>query len=99
MNSKGHLFISLAKSAIRVIGGIVTLVIGSIIPLAVGVIVAEIGGVLEEVVDKRWGIYSSSSSTSSLFNEYSASHFGHMTSRPPSGNNPILPQYLHSSSS
>ena len=53
MNSKGHLFISLAKSAIRVIGGIVTLVIGSIIPLAVGVIVAEIGGVLEEVVDKR----------------------------------------------
>ena len=33
MNSKGHLFISLGKSAIRVIGGIVTLVNGSIIPL------------------------------------------------------------------
>lgn len=53
MNSKGHLFISLAKSTIRVIGGIVTLVNGSIIPLAVGIVVAEIGGVLEEVVDKR----------------------------------------------
>jgi hypothetical protein len=29
---------------------------GSIIPLAVGIIVAEIGGVLEELVDKRWRI-------------------------------------------
>lgn len=53
MNSKGHLIISLAKSAIRVIGGIATLVAGSIIPIAVGVVVAEVGGVLEELVDKR----------------------------------------------
>ena len=53
MNSKGHLFISLAKSAVRVIGGVVTLINGSIIPLAVGVIIAEIGGVLEELVDQR----------------------------------------------
>lgn len=53
MNSKGHLFISLAKSVIRVLGGIATLVVGSIIPLAVGVVVAEVGGVLEELVDKR----------------------------------------------
>ncbi len=53
MNSKGHLFISLAKSAVRVVGGIVTLVKRSIIPLAVGVIVAEVGGVLEELVDQR----------------------------------------------
>lgn len=37
MNSKGHLFIGLGKSVIRVIGGIV----------------AEIGGVLEELVDQR----------------------------------------------
>ena len=44
MNSKGHLFISLGKSA---------LVNGSIIPLAVGIIVAEVGGVLEELVDER----------------------------------------------
>ena len=53
MNSKGHLLISLAKSVIRVVGGIVTLTSGSVIPVAVGVIVAEIGGVLEELVDKR----------------------------------------------
>lgn len=53
MNSKGHLIISLAKSVIRVVGGIVTLTIGSVIPVAIGIIVAEIGGVLEELVDKR----------------------------------------------
>ena len=53
MNSKGHLIISLAKSGIRVVGGIITLFTGSIIPLAIGIIVAEIGGVLEEIVDKR----------------------------------------------
>lgn len=53
MNSKGHLFISLGKSVIRVIGGIMTLITGSINPLAVGVIIAEIGGVLEELVDQR----------------------------------------------
>ena len=53
MNSKGHLIISFAKSTVRVVGGIVTLVTGSIIPLATGIIIAEIGGVLEELVDKR----------------------------------------------
>jgi len=53
MNNKGYLCISLAKSAIRVIGGVATLVKGSIVPLAVGVIIAEIGGVLEELVDQR----------------------------------------------
>ena len=53
MNSKGHLFISLGKSVIRIVGGIVALVKKSIVPLAVGVIVAEIGGVLEELVDER----------------------------------------------
>lgn len=53
MNSKGHLFISLGKSCIRVFGGIVSLVKKSIIPLAIGVIIAEVGGVLEELVDER----------------------------------------------
>lgn len=53
MNSKGHLFISLGKSAIRVIGGVTTLVNGSVIPLAIGIVLAEVGGVLEELVDKR----------------------------------------------
>lgn len=53
MNSKGHLIISLAKSAVRVIGGVVSLIRKSPTPLAVGIMVAEIGGVLEELVDKR----------------------------------------------
>lgn len=53
MNSKGHLYISLAKSGIRVIGGIVAIVRKSIIPLAVGIIIADVGGVLEELVDER----------------------------------------------
>lgn len=53
MNSKAHLLISLAKSTIRVVGGIVTLTTCSVIPVAVGIIIAEIGGVLEELVDKR----------------------------------------------
>ena len=53
MNSKGHLIISLAKSVIRVVGGVITLSTGSIVPLAMGIIVAEVGGVLEEIVDKR----------------------------------------------
>lgn len=53
MNSKGHLIISLAKSGIRVLSSAITLAIGSTIPLAIGVIVAEVGGVLEELVDKR----------------------------------------------
>lgn len=53
MNSKGHLYISLGKSAIRIIGGIVALVKKSVIPMAIGVIVAEIGGVLEELADER----------------------------------------------
>lgn len=53
MNSKGHLYISLSKSTIRVLGGIVALLKKSIVPLAIGVIVAEVGGVLEELVDER----------------------------------------------
>ena len=53
MNSKGHLYISLGKSAIRIIGGIVALVKKSVVPLVIGVVVAEIGGVLEELVDER----------------------------------------------
>lgn len=53
MNSKGHLFISLGKSCIRVIGGIAALIKKSVIPLSIGIIVAEVGGVLEELVDER----------------------------------------------
>lgn len=53
MNSKEHLFISLSKSVIRIIGGIVALAKKSVVPLAIGIMVAEIGGVLEELVDER----------------------------------------------
>lgn len=53
MNSKGHLFISLGKSVIRILGGIVALVKKSAVPLTIGIIVAEIGGVMEELVDER----------------------------------------------
>lgn len=53
MNSKGHLIISLSKSVIRIIGGCVAIVVGNVLPLALGIIIAEIGGILEELVDKR----------------------------------------------
>ena len=53
MNSKGHLIISLVKSSIRVIGAMITLTTDSVITVAIGIIIAEIGGVLEELVDKR----------------------------------------------
>lgn len=53
MNSKGHLIISLGKSIVRIVGGITALLNKSVIPLAIGIIVAEVGGVLEELVDKR----------------------------------------------
>ncbi len=53
MNSKGHLIISLSKSVIRMVGGCAALVVGNVLPLALGIIIAEIGGILEEVVDKR----------------------------------------------
>lgn len=53
MNSKGHLFISLVKSVIRIAGGITALLKMSVVPLAVGIIIAEGCGILEELVDKR----------------------------------------------
>ena len=53
MNSKGHLIISLVKSGIRVAGGVVALAKKSVIPLAISVMIAGVGGILEELVDKR----------------------------------------------
>jgi hypothetical protein len=35
------------------VGGCAALVVGNVLPLALGIIIAEIGGILEEVVDKR----------------------------------------------
>lgn len=53
MNSKGHLYISFAKSIIRVFGGIVAFTTNTIKPLAISIVMAEIGGILEELVDQR----------------------------------------------
>lgn len=53
VNSKGHLYVSIAKSAIRIVAGAVALVTGDIKVLAGGIVVAEILGVVEELVDFR----------------------------------------------
>lgn len=53
MNSKGHLFISLAKSSVRILGCILGVMYGSFIPLAVCFGLAEVGGIAEELVDRR----------------------------------------------
>lgn len=53
MNSKGHLFISITKSGLRILSCILSIILKSFTPLAIGFGVAEILGVLEELVDKR----------------------------------------------
>ena len=53
MNSKSHLYISLVKSLIRIGSAVLSLVLGRFEILAIGFAVAEVGGVLEEVFDKR----------------------------------------------
>lgn len=47
--SKGHFYVSLAKSAIRIIAG-VALIGGSLVTAGVLFIIAEVLGVIEEVV-------------------------------------------------
>ena len=53
MNSKGHLYISLGKSAIRIVSAIATVVTKDILWVALGIAFAEVLGVAEELVDKR----------------------------------------------
>jgi uncharacterized integral membrane protein len=53
MNSKGHLYISLAKSFIRIGSAVLSIWLKHYEILALGIMVAEIGGILEEVFDKR----------------------------------------------
>lgn len=53
MNSKGHLFISVFKSVIRIGSCVIAIMSGRVIPLAVGFLGAEVLGILEELVDKR----------------------------------------------
>lgn len=53
MNSKGHLYLSLAKSTIRLGTAIVALYKNDWTYLAGGIAIAEVLGYLEEFVDKR----------------------------------------------
>lgn len=53
MNSKGHLFISILKSGIRIISAGVAIASLNIMILASGILIAEILGIAEELVDKR----------------------------------------------
>lgn len=53
MNSIGHLYLSFAKSAIRIAGAAVGICKKSITWVAGSLIAAEVLGVAEELVDKR----------------------------------------------
>ena len=47
---KGHFYVSLGKSAVRLIGCLVAAYTGSVITLAVFLAVAEFIGIIEEIV-------------------------------------------------
>lgn len=53
MNSKGHLYISLGKSILRIASSIITIVTKDVLWLAGGFGLAEVLGVFEELVDER----------------------------------------------
>ena len=53
MNDKGHLYISLAKSIIRIGGAAVGVYKKSVVCLGIAFITAELLGIAEELVDKR----------------------------------------------
>lgn len=53
MNSKSHLFLSFAKSLIRIAGCAATLMSGDVKYVLVLLVAAEILGIAEEVFDKR----------------------------------------------
>lgn len=53
MNSKGHLYVSSAKSALRILSCIVSICKKSVKVLAIGLLAAELLGILEELVDNR----------------------------------------------
>ena len=53
INSKGHLYLSLAKSVIRIAGAAVGIGKNSVAWVAGSFLVAEILGVAEELVDER----------------------------------------------
>lgn len=53
MNSRWHLYISLAKSLVRLVGCYLAIVNQSIVGLGIALGAAELFGILEEVGDER----------------------------------------------
>lgn len=53
VGSKGHMYTSMTKSAVRILTCILALADNSIIILASGLCAAELLGVLEEILDRR----------------------------------------------
>ena len=53
MNSFVHLFVSIAKSVMRIVACGWSIYGGEIMPLAIGLLAAEVLGIVEELVDKR----------------------------------------------
>lgn len=53
MGDKGHFLISIAKSALRILGCILAFKQNSVEQLAIWFGLAEVLGILEEVADKR----------------------------------------------
>jgi hypothetical protein len=53
MNSKAHLYISIIKSILRISGCILAMFFSNLTIMAFSFVVAEVGGVLEELFDKR----------------------------------------------
>lgn len=53
MNSKGHLYVSIAKSILRILGCVLSIVKARLDFICILFLLAEILGILEEIVDKR----------------------------------------------
>jgi hypothetical protein len=53
MNSLWHLYISVAKSIIRILSCFISVIFGRFEYLAIGFGIAEVLGILEEVKDER----------------------------------------------
>lgn len=53
MNSKGHFYVSVVKSIIRILSCVGTIIFSNVRLLGVGFLLAELLGVVEELVDYR----------------------------------------------
>lgn len=53
MNDKGHLYTSLTKSCLRILGCVLFLLNGIAADVVVAFLLAEVLGIVEEMLDKR----------------------------------------------